>query len=101
MCYTGRSPAIRRICARDSPTTICWPEWSAQSYCGVPVSDAQGRVFGHIAIIDDKPMPDGPRGIAVMRIFAALVRAEIERLRMEGALRLSEQRLPRLIEDCE
>ncbi len=41
------------------------------------------------------------RSIAVMRIFAALVRAEIERLRMEDALRLSEQRLPRLIEDCE
>lgn len=76
-------------------------EWGAQSYCGVPVFDRQGGVFGHVAIIDDKPMRDGPRGIAVMRIFAARVRAEVERLRMEDALRLSEQRLPRLIEDCE
>jgi formate hydrogenlyase transcriptional activator len=67
----------------------------------VPVFDRQSGVFGHVAIIDDKPMPDSPRGIAVMRIFAARVRAEVERLRTEDALRLSEQRLPRLLEDCE
>jgi len=73
-------------------------EWGAESYCGVPVFDAQGRVFGHVAIVDDKPMTDGPRGITVMRIFAARVRAEIERLRMERALRLSEQRYRELYE---
>jgi PAS domain S-box-containing protein len=67
--------------------------WGAQSYCGVPVFDAQGRVFGHIAIIDDKPMPDGPRGIAVMRIFAARVQAEVERLRIESALREANEQL--------
>jgi formate hydrogenlyase transcriptional activator len=81
--------------------------WGARSYCGVPVLDAQGRVFGHVAIFDDKPMPDGPRGIAVMRIFAARVRAEVERLRAEGALheanlRLaqSEERLSDLFEEA-
>jgi PAS domain S-box-containing protein len=57
------------------------------------VFDAGGGVFGHIAIIDDKPMPDGPRGIAVMRIFAARVRAEVERLRIERALRDANERL--------
>jgi formate hydrogenlyase transcriptional activator len=83
------------------PTELCirFPhdhllaEWGAQSYCGVPVFDEQGRVFGHVAIIDDKPMPDGPRGIAVMRIFAARVRAEVQRLRMEDTLREANQRL--------
>jgi formate hydrogenlyase transcriptional activator len=74
------------LCARF-PYDHLLAEWEAQSYCGVPVFDERGRVFGHIAIIDDKPMPDGPRGIAVMRIFAARVRAEIERLRVEDALR--------------
>jgi formate hydrogenlyase transcriptional activator len=67
--------------------------WGAQSYSGVPVLDAQGRVFGHVAIFDDKPMLDGPRGIDVMRIFAERVRAEVERLRIEVALRESNQRL--------
>ena len=83
------------------PTELCtrFPydhllaEWEAQSYCGVPVFDAVGRVFGHVAIIDDKAMPDGPRGIAVMRIFAARVRTEVERLRIEKELRESNKRL--------
>jgi formate hydrogenlyase transcriptional activator len=74
------------LCARF-PDDQLSAVWGARSYCGVPVFDAQGRVFGHVAIIDGKPMPDGARGIAVMRIFAARVRAEIDRLRVEGALR--------------
>jgi PAS domain S-box-containing protein len=80
------------LCARF-PDDHLLSEWGAQSYCGVPVLDAQDRVFGHVAIIDDKPMRDGPRGVAVMRIFAARVRAEIERLRMENALREANERL--------
>ncbi len=68
-------------------------QWGARSYCGVPVLDAQGGVFGHVAIVDDKPMPDGPRGIAVMRIFAARVRAEVDRMRIESALREANERL--------
>ena len=68
-------------------------KWGAESYCGVPVLDTQGRVFGHVAIFDDKPMTIGPRGIEVMRIFAARVRAEIERLRIEEALHQANQRL--------
>jgi formate hydrogenlyase transcriptional activator len=80
------------LCARF-PYDDLLAEWEAQSYCGVPVFGEGGRVFGHVAIIDDKPMPDGPRGIAVMRIFAARVRAEVERLRIEGELRESNKRL--------
>jgi len=38
-------------------------------------------------------MRDGPRGIDVMRIFAARVRAEVERLRIEAALREANDRL--------
>jgi len=80
------------LCARF-PDDQLIAEWGAQSYCGVPVFNEQGRVFGHVAIIDDKPMPDGPRGIAVMRIFAARVRSEVERLRIEGALREANEQL--------
>jgi formate hydrogenlyase transcriptional activator len=75
------------------PNSPLLADWGAQSYCGVPVFDAQGKVFGHIAIIDDKPMLDGERGLAVMRIFAERVRAEVERLRMEDALRSANDRL--------
>ena len=95
-----------QLCSRF-PYDHLLAEWEAQSYCGVPVFDERGRVFGHVAIIDDKPMPDGPRGIAVMRIFAARVRAEIERLRVEDALRAandllsqSEERFRDLFEEA-
>src|SRR5712664_1575536 len=71
------------------PENLCqlFPEdkglanWGAESYCGVPLVDLSDRVVGHLAILDDKPMLDGPRGVAVMRIFAARAYAEIERLR--------------------
>jgi PAS domain S-box-containing protein len=72
-------------------------DWCAQSYCGVPLLDPSGIVVGHLAIIDDKPMYDGPRGISIMRIFASRARAEIERKCAETALREGEERLARIL----
>src|SRR5215813_8626705 len=74
--------------------------WGAESYCGVPLLDSTGTCVGHLAIIDDKPMLDGPRGIAILRIIAARARAEIERLRAEAALRESEQRYRDLYDEA-
>jgi PAS domain S-box-containing protein len=54
-------------------------------------------VVGHLAIIDDKPMPDGPRGAAIMRILAARAYAEIERLRAETAIKEDEERLASIL----
>ena len=56
-------------------------EWGVESYCGVPLLDSAGTVVGHLAILSERPMLDGPRGLATMRIFAARARAELERLR--------------------
>ncbi|MBY0278513.1 sigma 54-interacting transcriptional regulator [Candidatus Binatia bacterium] len=75
-------------------------DWGAESYCGVPLIDPDGGVSGHLAIFDDKPMRDGPRGIAIMRIFAARARAEIERLHAAAALRASEERLARILQSA-
>jgi two-component system, sensor histidine kinase and response regulator len=49
------------------------------SYCGVPVVDRKGRVIGHIAIMDDKPMPDGKLTIPLLQVFASRIAAEQER----------------------
>jgi len=94
------------LCARF-PDDHLLAQWGAQSYCGVPVFDAQGRVFGHVAIIDDQPLPDGQRALVVMQKFAERVRAEVERLRMEEALRSandglaqSEERFRELFENA-
>jgi formate hydrogenlyase transcriptional activator len=75
-------------------------EWKAVSYCGVPLLDRSGAVTGHLAIIDDRPMWDGPRGVAIMRIFAARARAEIERLESETLVREREARFRDLYEEA-
>src|SRR5262245_16529284 len=74
--------------------------WGAESYCGVPLLDSTGTCVGHLAIMDDKPMLDGPRGMAILRIFAARAHAEIERLRAEAALRESGQRYRDLYDEA-
>jgi formate hydrogenlyase transcriptional activator len=75
-------------------------EWNAVSYCGVPLVDRSGTVTGHLAIMDDRPMLDGPRGVAIMRIFAARACAEIERLQNEAAVREREARFRDLYEEA-
>ena len=53
------------------PEDVGLKGWGVESYSGVPLLDSEGTCSGHLAIFDDKPMHDGPRGIDVMRIFAA------------------------------
>src|SRR6266404_4293514 len=75
-------------------------DWGAVSYCGVPLLDRSGVVTGHLAIVDDKPMWDGPRGLSIMRIFAARARAEIERVRAEQNRHASERRFRDLYDEA-
>jgi len=58
----------------------------AESYLGVPMLDRSGRVIGHIAIIDDKPMVRDERAIDLVKIFAARAAAELKRQRAETEL---------------
>ena len=60
--------------------------WEAESYLGVPMSDSDGRVIGHIAILDDKPMQRDQRAIDLVRIFAARAAAELKRQKAEREL---------------
>lgn len=61
-------------------------DWRAESYLGVPMVDQGGRVIGHIAILDDKPMERNPRAIDLVKIFAARAAAELKRQRAEKEL---------------
>jgi formate hydrogenlyase transcriptional activator len=81
-----------RIC-QLFPADAALRQWGVESYCGVPLLDSAGTVVGHLAILSEQPMRDGPRGLAIMRIFAARARAELERLRTEGALRHANEAL--------
>ena len=61
-------------------------ELGVESYLGVPMLDKAGRVIGHIAILDDKPMERDPRAIDLVKIFAARASAELKRQRAEADL---------------
>ena len=70
----------------------------AVSYAGVPLLDGAGAVLGHLAVLDTRPMPEEPRGLALLRIFAARATAELRRLRVEALLRQREEKLRRLVD---
>ena len=55
----------------------------AESYLGVPMLDSEGRVMGHIAILDDKPMVQDPQAIDLVKIFASRAAAELKRQKAE------------------
>ncbi len=64
-----------------------------ESYFGVPLVDEAGEEMGHLAVFHNEPMVKEFRGIALLHIFAARVRVELERRQAEQALRKSEERL--------
>ena len=69
-------------------------EMGIESYFGVPLASESGSVMmGHLALFHDQPLVKEFRGMALLRIFAARARAELERKRAEQALRQSQERL--------
>jgi predicted ATPase/GAF domain-containing protein len=62
-------------------------ELRAESYVGVPIYDAAAKVIGHLVVLDDKPMPDASRSVAILKTFSARAGAEMQRLEAEEGLR--------------
>src|SRR5262245_14490853 len=59
----------------------------AESYLGVPTLDPGGPIVGHLVILDDKPMTETSRALAILRVFAARAGAELARLKADDRLR--------------
>jgi PAS domain S-box-containing protein len=76
------------------------PEIGAVSYMGVPLKDLDGQILGHLAVLDNAPMPEEPRSMTVFRIFAERAAAELRRLRAEADVREREQKLGRLVDSA-
>src|SRR4051794_5174642 len=68
-----------------------------ESYLGVPLLDGEGRVLGHLAVFDERPMAAELRQLFIFRIFAARAAVELERLRVEQQLRERERQLESLM----
>lgn len=75
------------------PTDVGLTVFNARSYLGLPLSDDNGEVIGHLAMINNSPAPKEPRGVALFSIFAARAAAELKRMRAEAAHREIEQQL--------
>ncbi|MEK7728643.1 MAG: ATP-binding protein, partial [candidate division KSB1 bacterium] len=69
----------------------------ADSYLGVPLANAAGKIIGHLAVLDDKPMAqsDEARYLPILKIFAARAGAELERKQAEREARSTEEELRR------
>src|SRR5215471_20742735 len=75
-------------------------DWGIESYLGVPLCDARGRHLGHLAVLDERPMPAEPHKLFTFRIFAARAAAELERLQFEKQLLESEEQYRDLFEEA-
>lgn len=67
------------------PTGVCdmWPvekQYDRDSYLGVPMFDSTGKIIGHFACMDGKPMRQDLPRIEIFKIFAVRAAAELERL---------------------
>ncbi|GFE69950.1 hybrid sensor histidine kinase/response regulator [Chroococcus sp. FPU101] len=67
-------------------------EWEAQSYAGVALTNSSSELLGHLAVLDEQPMENESRYRTVLEIFASRAAAEMERLQIEEALKLSEEK---------
>jgi len=72
----------------------------AVSYMGIPLKDIDGKILGHLAVIDRRPIPEEPRVLALFNIFAARATAEMQRLRAEKQVREREEKLRRLFDSA-
>lgn len=58
-----------------------------ESHLGIPLFDTDGRVIGHLAVEDARPMGDADRRTAIVRLAALRAEAELRRMRLEAELR--------------
>jgi formate hydrogenlyase transcriptional activator len=70
----------------------------AVSYLAMPLFDTHGKVMGHLAVIDDKPMHERPNDLSLLRIFGARTAAELQRRTADLLLRRSEARLQSILD---
>ena len=74
-----------------APTGVCevWPlekEFDRDSYIGVPMFDSTGKIIGHFACMDGKPMRQDLPHLALFRIFSVRAAAELERMLLRKKL---------------
>lgn len=73
-------------------------ELGIASYLGVPLKNRSGKVLGHLAVLDTKPIAKDEDQELLLKIFAARAGAELERKKAEETLRKREAQYRDLVE---
>ena len=71
-----------------------------ESYLAIPVTSANGKVLGHLAVMDRHRMDLEQLDLSVFKIFGARAGAELERTHMDAMLKDNEERLRDLFEEA-
>lgn len=77
---------------KSFPANELLKQLDARSYLAIPLTDDSGKVVGHLAVIDDKPLDADERELSIFHIFAARATAELIRRQAERELDDSRQR---------
>ena len=89
----GTICVYRREVRQLFPDDLLLEQMGVESYCGTPVRGKNGQPLGLLVVLDDKPLsaPEG-RLRTILEIFAARAGMELERMRIDEALRQSEEK---------
>lgn len=74
----------------DDPDLV---DMGAESYLGIALTDATGRILGNLCLIHSQPLQDRSQFERILRIFAARAAAELERQQATKALHQLNQAL--------
>ena len=87
------------ICAYSENVANIFPEdraltdWGIESYVGSPLKDQQGNVIGVICVLSTKKLFKVNFVESILKFFAIRAAGELERIRVQRKLELSESRL--------
>lgn len=94
---------LQKNCVYPENVTELFPEnkdlvkFGVEGYIGCPLQNMQGRTVGILTVMSRKKIILADKTQKVMGIFAARVAAEIDRLQVEEALKLNQERLEALL----
>ena len=92
------------ICSYPERLQLLFPEdkdlvaLGAESYAGVPLPNFEGKVLGHLVVMDNKPRLFGEKELRILRIFATRAGAELERIRAHSDVQLLNSELAALLD---
>ncbi len=77
-------------------------EKGIESAVGVPIySSKSGNIIGHILAVDPNPVTEEKNQTAILKIFAARIGAEMERMKAEENLKIANTQLELLLNESE